>query len=367
MNIPNGFLDYLKICSDIFSIHVDWAFANHSTNYKAAHKALYEKIREQYPKIPSSIIQATRNQALEAVKRLKFKIKPKKKPYSAVRYDARTISLRGNKLSFSSDNGRIKQLITIPSYFKKYKKWKMQSGTIGYDKQKHKLKINLCFQAPDIQLNNENKVVGVDRGIYNIVSLSDGQKLNTKLIRKRKREFLFVKRQLQAKVTKSAKRLLRKRSGKEKRFSLYHNHCISKWLANLPYDTFVLEDLSGIRKQKKGKKINNWLSNWTFYQLELLLTYKAAALGKKVVKVDPSYTSQTCFACGKIDKEQRDKSHYMCSCGYQEHADINAAKNISRKYLFAVEKTQKAEQAEELASLKNEASKVKQPNASEEM
>jgi putative transposase len=228
----------------------------------------------------------------------------------------------------------------------------MQSGTIGYDKIKKKLKVNLCFQAPDILFNNGDRIVGVDRGLYNVVSLSDGQLYNAKQIRKKKREFLYVKRQLQEKGTRPAKRKLKARSGRGKRFSLHTNHCISKWLAHQPYDVVVLEDLSGIRKQRKGKIVNQWLSNWTFYQLEQLLSYKAAALGKQVVKTDARYTSQKCFACGKIEKKNRNKSQYKCSCGYSEHADINAAKNIKSNYLLSV------------AERKTEQAAVNQPNVS---
>ena len=220
MTAPDGFLEYLKICSDIFAHHVDWAFENHSTNKVQAHKDLYQALRKQYPNIPSNILQATRDQALESVRRLRFKMKPKKKPYSAIRYDARTISLRGSLLTFSWSGKRIRHFISIPNYFKKYQSWPMKSGNICYDKQKKKLRVTLAFEAPDIPAVEDNHAIGIDRGLYNIVSLSDGTIYKAQQIRKKKREFLFVKRELQAKGTRSAKRLLRKRSGREKRFSL---------------------------------------------------------------------------------------------------------------------------------------------------
>jgi putative transposase len=114
----------------------------------------------------------------------------------------------------------------------------------------------------------------------------------------------------------------------------------------MPFDIFVLEDLSGIRNQKsKGKRLNKWLSNWSFYQLEQLLRYKAEAKGKQIVKVDARYTSQKCSNCGQIEKANRNGSHYHCDrCGYQEHADVNAAKNIRNNLISTVAK-QKAEQA----------------------
>ena len=337
MPAPDGFLDYLKTCSDIFAKHVAWAFDKKSTNKVQAHKDLYQTIRAEYPQIPANILQATRDQALEAVRRLKFKIKPQKKPYSAVRYDARTIALRGNLLTFSWSGKRIRTAINLPKYFKQYQNWKMQSGTIGYDKQKKQLKVSLIFEAPTPQVVQSDRIVGIDRGLYNTVSLSDGQVYSSQQVRKKKREFLFVKRQLQAKGTRSAKRLLRKRSGREKRFSSHINHCISKWLVSLPYNTYVLEDLTGIRKQRKGKKLNGWLSNWTFFQLETFLQYKAEGIGKQVVKVDARYTSQKCSNCGITEKKNRNKSQYHCvSCGYFENADINAAKNIRNNYTLSI-------------------------------
>ena len=338
VDVPEGFLGYLERCSEIFNRHVEWCMANESHNKVKAHHALYYPLRSEFPDMPSAIIETIRDTACEAVKATKFKFKPTKSPHSAVRYNSRTISLRGNLLSFSWSGERIKQLIKLPSFFtKRYEGWKFQSATIGFDKRKGYVKANLTFTAPTPLPQQSNRIVGIDRGLYNIVSLSDGSLYNAQSIRKRKREFLFVKRQLQAKGTKSAKRLLKKRSGMEKRFSLNINHIISKWLVSLPYDTYVLEDLSGIRKQNKGHKLNGWLSNWTFWQLEMLLTYKAEAMGKQVAFVDARYTSQKCSECGHIDKASRNKSRYCCTkCGHAEHADINAAKNIKANYTLSL-------------------------------
>lgn len=338
LDAPANFLEYLETCAVIFNRHVDWSFDNKSCNKVKAHQDLYKSLRDEFPTIPSCIIQSVRDTALEAVRATKFKFKPTKKPHSAVRYNKNTISLRGNLLTYSWSGKRLKQLIKLPKFFTdRYSAWKFQSATIGYNKMKGQIIANLTFTASTPLPIQSDRIVGIDRGLYNIVSLSDGQNWSSQEVRKKKREFLYVKRQLQAKGTKSAKRLLRKRSGKEKRFSSNINHCISKWLVSLPYDTFVLEDLTGIRKQNKGKKLNGWLSNWTFFQLEQFLAYKAETLGKQIVKVDARYTSQKCSSCGVIEKKNRNKSRYSCSkCGHKEHADINAAKNIKTNYVLSL-------------------------------
>ena len=60
------------------------------------------------------------------------------------------------------------------------------------------------------------------------------------------------------------------------------------------------------------------------------LEYKANFYGKKLIKVDPSYTSQTCSKCGCISKHNRlTQADFKCvDCGYKANADYNAARNI---------------------------------------
>ena len=61
-----------------------------------------------------------------------------------------------------------------------------------------------------------------------------------------------------------------------------------------------------------------------------MLEYKLSYNGGRLIKVDAKYTSQKCSHCGHTEKENRKtRSSFVCkSCGYEEHADINAAKNI---------------------------------------
>jgi putative transposase len=51
----------------------------------------------------------------------------------------------------------------------------------------------------------------------------------------------------------------------------------------------------------------------------------------RVEKINPAYTSQTCSACGTVDREARESQavHRCRSCGHTEHADVNAARNIA--------------------------------------
>lgn len=58
----------------------------------------------------------------------------------------------------------------------------------------------------------------------------------------------------------------------------------------------------------------------------------AEVSGVAVIQVHPAYTSQTCLACGHVDRENRRGTAFRCTrCGYEAHADVLAARNVARK------------------------------------
>ena len=51
----------------------------------------------------------------------------------------------------------------------------------------------------------------------------------------------------------------------------------------------------------------------------------------RVEKIDPAFTSQTCYPCGHRAADNREsQAIFRCrACGHTDHADVNAAKNIA--------------------------------------
>ena len=80
-----------------------------------------------------------------------------------------------------------------------------------------------------------------------------------------------------------------------------------------------------------GDKSDKFLKNWTYYDLQQKVEYKAKEKGIDVKYIKPKYTSQRCSKCGYIDKENREnRDNFIClKCGYKAHADYNASQNIS--------------------------------------
>lgn len=345
---PDRFLPLLKQCADIFNTHAEWALKNGTYNKSKAHHALYAQLRERYPNIPSAFVQAVRDTAMEAVKATKFKHCLHKKPISGLRYDKRTMTLRGHQLTLSCIGGRAKTILTVPDYFLDiFKTWDFKGATLTYKGRGRQLWVQLIFAHPTPEKREASCTQGIDRGLYNLAVTSDGEVFSNTKVRSVQRRYLYNRRTLQAKGTRSTKHRLKMMSGREQRFSRDVNHVVTKHLANQEnVTTFVLEDLSGIRNKRRGKKMNKWLGSWPFYQFEMLLAYKSEALGKKVVFIDARYTSQRCSRCGYIYKGNRSQSHFLCKrCGLQLHSDLNAAINIRDTYLLSTTPLAPVEQA----------------------
>lgn len=191
------------------------------------------------------------------------------------------------------------------------------------------------IDLPEPPQSTPEEFLGIDLGIVNIATDSDGVIHSGKALNAVRYRHRRLRAKLQAKNTRSAKRCLKKLSGKEKRFATDVNHCLSKSIVAKAKDTkrgIAVEALGGIRERIRLRKAQRvTLHGWSFGQLRFFLEYKARMTGVALVAVDPRNTSRTCPACGHIDKKNRPtQSQFLCiSCGLAGHADCFAAVNIA--------------------------------------
>lgn len=101
------------------------------------------------------------------------------------------------------------------------------------------------------------------------------------------------------------------------------------------YDIIVLEKLN-VKGMLKNHKLARAITNASWSKLVSILQYKCDWYGKKLIQVNPSYTSQICINCGQnnhrlgLDKsEWLDVREWDCpNCGFHLDRDINAAQVI---------------------------------------
>ena len=123
---------------------------------------------------------------------------------------------------------------------------------------------------------------------------------------------------------------------------------LSKWAG--PDAILVVEDLKLSRKRKgngMSRALRRRLNGWPYALMLQCITNRAEVSGQRVEKLHPAYTSQTCNRCGVLGT--RNRHDFTCSCGYQNHADVNASLNIRDTYTASRRRGVPSETPEALA------------------
>ncbi len=255
------------------------------------------------------------------------------KTHGAIAYDVRNFSLFVNKsiASISTRNGRVKVPFVCGDRQRELLQYKFGEAYLVYRRGKWYLFVTVNVEEPPPEPFDD--ILGVDLGITNIATDSDGESYSGETVKKVRQRYSKLRQDLQRCGTRSAKRHLKRLSRRERQFVNTVNHAIAKRIVQKAKDTsrmIALEDLSGIRKATVRKAQRYLHNSWSFFQLRKFICYKARLAGVHVVLVDPAYTSQTCPECLHVSRSNRkSQSVFQCSaCGFAGHADHIAARNI---------------------------------------
>jgi len=177
--------------------------------------------------------------------------------------------------------------------------------------------------------------IGIDMGLESFVTLSNGDRVeNPRFFRQEERKLIKAQRKLskQEKATiarhkarKVVARVHERISNKRDNFTHQESHKLIN-----RFNTIAVEDLSINDMQKDNfRSINKSIDDAAWRMFLNLLDYKAAYAGKKVIKINPAYTSQTCSRCGNRHKLKLSDRIFHCPvCGLSLNRDHNAAINI---------------------------------------
>ena len=183
-----------------------------------------------------------------------------------------------------------------------------------------------------LDLNVKNIAISSTDDISRLIKLHDFSKSKYSS-QFRKLQTQLSRRYLKKNFSKNTKRLQLKqnkiqRKIKNQKEDQYHK--ISNVLTN-NFDRITLEKLD-IKKMKESQKthLNRLISEISWNSVIQKLKYKSEMKNKIIREIDPAFTSQRCFKCGDISKNNRkSQSDFSClNCGNTENADINASLNI---------------------------------------
>lgn len=209
--------------------------------------------------------------------------------------------------------------------------------------------VNLTYSFEHVDsLLNPDRIMGVDLGIVYPVYLAfndlferykiDGgeiERFRKQVERRRKQQNWQGKYCGDGRIGHGTHTRIKPTEVTEERIANFRdscNHKYSRFVVEIALKhrcgTIQMEDLSGYSKATDDA----FLKNWAYHDLQQKIEYKAKEVGIKVVKVKSECTSQRCSKCGHIAKENRQDREFLCKgCGFQVHADYNAARNIATK------------------------------------
>ena len=306
------------------------AFENKKFGQVDLHHLCYREVRDTFNLASQFTVRAIGkvSESYRANKKTLHKFKK----LSAIVYDDRLLSFSNLSIaSILTVDGRRKIPVIFGEYAKLEQKRILKQADMMYSKGNFFL--CLVIDLPDGSKIEPKGYLGVDMGIVNLASTSDEKHFSGKDVDNVRIKIHTLKKALQAKGTKNAKRHLKKLSGRERRFKRNTNHSISKQIVSIAKGTqqaIGLEDLKGFRVTVT-KAQRERFGKWSFDELRGFIEYKAQIEGIPVIAVDPRNTSRTCSCCGHCDKANRkSQSEFVCKvCHFSINADFNAAINIS--------------------------------------
>lgn len=213
---------------------------------------------------------------------------------------------------------------------------KIISCTISKN-QANQYYVSIIVDCEIVKKPKTNKEVGIDLGIKEFATLSDGVVIdNPKYLRENQSKISRIQRHMSRKVKGSRRwhknririaRLHNKISNKR----LWFLHNMTTYLVD-NYDTICIEDLN-VSGMVKNHKLANSISDASFSLFRSILEYKCKWYGKTLSIIDRFYpSSKTCSFCGwkKDDLSLSDRIFICENCGAKIDRDLNAALNIKR-------------------------------------
>ena len=242
-----------------------------------------------------------------------------------------------------------RQLLFVPVKLADYHRQTLSGKTINSSIQLNQREdgwwLTLSYdEVVTVQSEPDAPVIGIDVGIANFVTTSDGKHYGTfhgKLRDRQKRD--RQKRQRKAKLRaclkkKGAKKLPSTTSRSGQRLARHVrqeiDRAVNQCFTEHQGCQFAYERLSVATMKYKARAMNAYLYASNLGHIPKQLAWNGAKRGVRAIRVRSAYSSQECSRCHYVDRANRPNQRTFCCqvCGLQEHADLNAATNIAGRF-----------------------------------
>ncbi len=190
-------------------------------------------------------------------------------------------------------------------------------------------------ETPKEILEKTGKSIGVDVGLNHFITLSNGKQFENprffrgseKIIKKAQRAVSRKKKDSRSR--KKAVFNLRRKYLKIKRRRTDFLQKIANYLIK-NFDEIAVENLS-IRNMLNNRRLAKAIGDASWGDFLIMLTGKAEHAGRKIWKVSPVNTSQTCLCGKRVKKTLAVRRHKCPQCGLIADRDVVAAQIILRR------------------------------------
>ena len=299
---------------------------------KSTRKKDFEIRQKKYKKVYKYFVKKNRQLKFLSKKLSELHLNYKINPYfngKTINIDNRFWRLSSSTNSFDfwlilgSIGNKIKLVLPLKNHKhnKKFINWK-QLSSCRLLRNNEKFKIELIYEKETPVIQKEKKELAIDAGINCLLSCSDGKQIGLELKR--------LINELNNKQQKS--------HSYDRKLNQIHNYI--RWCVNqldfASLSDLILEKLKYIQIGTRGrinKTTRKLLKNWNLGLLHTTIEQKCEENCVRLHYVNPKYTSRTCPICSHTDKRNREGTVFKCvKCGYEDNADLNAAKNILSRF-----------------------------------
>jgi hypothetical protein len=234
--------------------------------------------------------------------------------------------------------------VKLAAYHRKVLGGKTINTSVMLNKRGDEWWLTLSYdEEVPIQTEPTAPVVGVDVGIANFLTTSDGEHYGTfhgKLRERQKRD--REKRRRKAKLRrclekKGVKKLPSTSSKSGQRLARHVrqeiNRAVNQCFAEHEGAQLAYEQLSVASMKYKACTMNAYLYASNLAHIPKQIAWIAAKSGSAATKVKSAYTSQACSVCHYPDRANRPNQQTFCCvvCGNSAHADLNASINVEHR------------------------------------
>lgn len=264
---------------------------------------------------------------------------------TSINLSAQTMELQHSSNSFAfwlnlatlEKGKRVLLPLTRNSYLEhELKKGKLNKQVQVKFKEDGTIAISPIIEQETAELRTEGEALGLDWGMVNLFTTSDGRRLGGKMLQKL-RIYDKLLMQIQAELQRNNESL--KTNHEYQRLQSKIRNLVKNEIGRI-LNNLAKEDLKELVVEKlnfagggMSRTMNRLLTRAGRKALQAKLARLDEEQGVTITEVQAAYTSQMCANCGHTDKKNRQsQAKFKCQCcGHTCNADVNAAFNILQR------------------------------------